>query len=79
MAAKLEITPLAEKMPQIYNKFLEIKQTPEIVFLDDIFTKAGFEIRMAGGAVRDLLTGVIPSDIDFATTATPIQMEKVLR
>lgn len=78
MSANLEITSLAEKMPQIYSKFTEIKQTPEIKLLDDIFTEAGHEIRMAGGAVRDLLTGVIPSDIDFATTATPTQMERIL-
>lgn len=79
MTARLEETKLAEKMPTIYSKFLEIKQTPEIEFLDTIFTEGGHEIRMAGGAVRDLLTGVIPSDIDFATTATPIQMEQILR
>lgn len=30
---------------------------------------------MAGGAVRDLLMGIKPSDIDFATDATPEQMK----
>lgn len=78
MNAKLEVTSLAQKMPNVYEQFVKIKTTPEITYLDDIFTKAGFEIRMAGGAVRDLLTGKIPSDIDFATIATPVQMEKIL-
>lgn len=78
MTAKLEITSLAAKMPHIYEQFVKIKSTPEITFLDEIFTKEGFEIRMAGGAVRDLLTGKIPSDIDFATVATPVQMDAIL-
>jgi len=32
---------------------------------------------MAGGAVRDLLMGVRPSDVDFATDATPLQMKEI--
>ncbi len=31
--------------------------------------------RIAGGAVRDLLMGKSPADVDFATTATPDQMK----
>lgn len=30
---------------------------------------------MAGGAVRDLLMNIKPSDIDLATDATPAQMK----
>lgn len=30
---------------------------------------------MAGGAVRDLLMGIKPSDVDFATNATPDEMK----
>ena len=33
--------------------------------------------RIAGGAVRDLLMGIKPHDLDFATTATPAQMKKM--
>lgn len=32
---------------------------------------------MAGGAVRDLLMNIRPSDIDFATDATPSQMKEI--
>lgn len=32
---------------------------------------------MAGGAVRDLLMDIKPSDVDFASTATPIEMKKL--
>lgn len=40
-----------------------------------MFEKNQFELRIAGGAVRDLLSGKQPEDVDFATTATPEQMK----
>lgn len=51
--------------------------TPELLTLSELFTKHGHEIRIAGGAVRDLLGGKVPHDIDFATTATPDQMKEM--
>ncbi|KFV62981.1 hypothetical protein N307_08427, partial [Dryobates pubescens] len=41
----------------------------------EIFEKKNYELRIAGGAVRDLLSGLTPQDIDFATTATPAEMK----
>ena len=35
---------------------------------------AGFEARIAGGAVRDMVMGIEPKDIDIATTALPEQV-----
>jgi len=49
--------------------------TPELEELSGMFAKRGYEIRIAGGAVRDLLMGKSPADVDFATTATPQQMK----
>ncbi|KAG8231146.1 hypothetical protein J437_LFUL011215 [Ladona fulva] len=49
--------------------------TPELIKLSEVFQQYGYEIRVAGGAVRDLLSGKIPNDLDFATTATPQQMK----
>ena len=49
--------------------------TPELDTLSNIFTKHGYELRIAGGAVRDLLMDKVPADVDFATTATPDQMK----
>jgi len=49
--------------------------TPELNVLSAMFTKHGYELRIAGGAVRDLLMDKAPADIDFATTATPDQMK----
>jgi tRNA nucleotidyltransferase/poly(A) polymerase len=35
--------------------------------------------RLAGGAVRDLLRGLSPKDLDLATTATPQQSLELLQ
>ncbi|NXC21236.1 TRNT1 nucleotidyltransferase, partial [Corythaeola cristata] len=43
----------------------------------ELFEKKNYELRIAGGAVRDLLTGMTPQDIDFATTATPAEMKEM--
>ena len=45
--------------------------------LDSVFDKAGFEIRIVGGAVRDIALGKTPKDIDLATDATPNEMERL--
>lgn len=49
--------------------------TPELNTLIELFNKYGHELRIAGGAVRDLILGIVPHDIDFATTATPDEMK----
>lgn len=51
--------------------------TPEMVVLLNLFQKYNHEIRIAGGAVRDILLGKSPKDVDFATTATPDQMKQM--
>ncbi|KAJ3602233.1 hypothetical protein NHX12_029992 [Muraenolepis orangiensis] len=47
--------------------------------LADLFEKHHFELRIAGGAVRDLLVGRRPEDVDFATTATPEEMKSMFQ
>uniref|UniRef100_A0A7E5A1Z8 CCA tRNA nucleotidyltransferase 1, mitochondrial n=1 Tax=Panagrellus redivivus TaxID=6233 RepID=A0A7E5A1Z8_PANRE len=49
----------------------------ELTNLSNLFDNAGYELRMAGGVVRDLLMGIYPHDIDFASTATPSQMKEM--
>ena len=51
--------------------------TPELKQLSSLFEKYGYELRIAGGAVRDLLLNKVPHDVDFATTATPAQMKEM--
>ncbi|XP_028262124.1 CCA tRNA nucleotidyltransferase 1, mitochondrial isoform X1 [Parambassis ranga] len=47
--------------------------------LADVFEKHQYELRIAGGAVRDLLSGKRPEDVDFATTATPEEMKHMFQ
>jgi len=54
---------------------LESIFTPELGEMQKIFQRHGYELRIAGGAVRDLLSDKVPTDLDFATTATPVQMK----
>ncbi|KAK5648244.1 hypothetical protein RI129_003136 [Pyrocoelia pectoralis] len=49
----------------------------ELTSLVSLFKEYGYELRVAGGAVRDLLMGKKPKDLDFATTATPDQMKEM--
>lgn len=49
----------------------------DIKKLGDIFEKEGYEIRLVGGVVRDLLQDKKPKDVDLATTATPNQMIEI--
>ncbi len=51
--------------------------TPEVNELSRLFRENGFEIRLAGGPVRDLLLGKRPKDLDFATDATPDDMKRI--
>ncbi|MBK9443482.1 MAG: polynucleotide adenylyltransferase PcnB [Comamonadaceae bacterium] len=40
---------------------------------------AGFEAYIVGGAVRDLMLGLVPKDFDVATNATPEQVKSLFR
>ncbi|KAJ6668258.1 hypothetical protein lerEdw1_015635 [Lerista edwardsae] len=53
--------------------------TPGLKSVAELFDKAKYELRIAGGAVRDLLNGMTPQDVDFATTATPTQMKEMFQ
>ncbi|XP_029173206.1 CCA tRNA nucleotidyltransferase 1, mitochondrial isoform X1 [Nylanderia fulva] len=51
--------------------------TPELESLASLFHRYNYELRIAGGAVRDILMGKQPKDLDFATDATPLQMKEM--
>ncbi|KAI8424966.1 hypothetical protein MSG28_006870 [Choristoneura fumiferana] len=72
MELKSRDNPVVIKLdsPEFHNIF-----TQEVVDLKKLFDKYQHEIRIAGGAVRDLLMGHQPKDLDFATPATPQQMK----
>ncbi|XP_056316342.1 CCA tRNA nucleotidyltransferase 1, mitochondrial [Danio aesculapii] len=64
---------------QLKTKEFESLFTDGLVGLAEIFQKNQFELRIAGGAVRDLLSGKRPEDVDFATTATPEEMKSMFQ
>ncbi|KMQ89282.1 trna-nucleotidyltransferase mitochondrial, partial [Lasius niger] len=51
--------------------------TQELQTLANLFKRYNYELRIAGGAVRDILMGKQPKDLDFATDATPQQMKEM--
>lgn len=51
--------------------------TPELRSLVDLFGRYNYQLRIAGGAVRDIVMGTRPKDLDFATDATPDQMKEM--
>lgn len=75
---KLAIPNLARTMANFVIEPSKMKHviTPELEKLVSLFKKYNYEVRIAGGAVRDLLSGEkIPEDVDLATVATPQQMK----
>ncbi|XP_061396976.1 CCA tRNA nucleotidyltransferase 1, mitochondrial [Musca vetustissima] len=80
---KLKIQGVPEKMRE--NPIVKKIDTPEFrsIFTEELktlvelFKKHNYELRIAGGAVRDILMNIQPKDIDFATTATPDQMKQM--
>jgi poly(A) polymerase len=53
--------------------------SPLFVELGRRFTEAGFEFALVGGPVRDAFLGRKAPDLDFATTATPDEIIRVLK
>jgi hypothetical protein len=80
----LSTTTLSLNKINKVNKIDKLKMqkviTPELEKLVDIFNRHNYEIRIAGGAVRDLISemqGGVPDDIDLATIATPQEMKEM--
>ena len=53
--------------------------TPQLRSLRDAFVRRGFDLRLVGGAVRDLVRGVEPKDIDLCTDADPIDQMAIYK
>ncbi|QQO76849.1 CCA tRNA nucleotidyltransferase [Actinomyces sp. HMT897] len=49
-----------------------------LAVLGHLFTRAGHEIALVGGPVRDAFLGVAPHDLDLTTSARPEETERIL-
>lgn len=59
-----------------FDKKLLDKNAVKVI---DTIHKAGFEVYLVGGCVRDLLLGLRPKDFDVATNAKPEQVHKLFK
>ncbi|XP_055503691.1 CCA tRNA nucleotidyltransferase 1, mitochondrial [Leucoraja erinacea] len=66
-------------MQQIDTLHFHTLFTDGLKCIAELFVKNNHELRIAGGAVRDLLNGKQPEDVDFATTATPDHMKELFQ
>lgn len=66
------------KIQQVIEDIVNYTPTSELENLDKLFKKSGYEIRIVGGAVRDILLKKDPKDVDLATDATPKEMMDLL-
>lgn len=63
-----------EKRPELLSQVPNIR---DIQKLGDLFAREGYELRLVGGVVRDLIQSKKPKDVDLASNATPDEMVKL--
>ena len=62
---------------KVQSPLLKDILTPELSTVTTAFEESGYDIRLVGGVIRDLLLKVPSKDIDLSTNATPEQMKDV--
>ncbi len=67
-------------LDRLRQRALEVLTTlaPAVMDLGRRFQDAGHELALVGGPVRDAFLGRISADLDFTTSATPDQTERIL-
>src|SRR5215469_5628063 len=53
-------------------------QTPEAAALGELFARAGHELALVGGPVRDVFLGSRPGDLDLTTDAVPSRVLEII-
>jgi poly(A) polymerase len=54
------------------------EMAPAAIELGEVFTAAGHELALVGGPVRDAFLGRASADLDFATSASPDETQRLL-
>ena len=65
------------ELENVNTPALDQVMNPALKQLEKVFTSGKHDIRIVGGAVRDIALGKVPKDIDLATDATPDEMQKM--
>jgi poly(A) polymerase len=76
------LTGILKSMPTVQEALANLQRTSEsplLVKLGTLFAKAGFELALVGGPVRDAFLGRETNDLDFTTSANPDQILAVLK
>ena len=68
------MTRVVEAITTLHN----LVTAPPVSRLAEAFSRAGFELALVGGPVRDAFLGRSVNDLDFTTSASPDQIEKVV-
>ena len=63
---------------RIISKDFSDLLTPGLLDLRKVFSEAGYDFRLVGGVVRDLLLGRPPKDVDIGTDCRPERMIELL-
>jgi poly(A) polymerase len=58
---------------------LRASTSPAVVALGELFTRAGHELALVGGPVRDVFLGEHPGDLDLTTDAVPERVLAITR
>ena len=69
------------EVTRLYEKTIDLSSiiSNDLLEIEKLFKANGHDLKIAGGAVRDLILGREPKDIDLATTATPDEMVTMLK
>lgn len=68
------MTRVAEALDTLQN----LASSEPVKSLAEAFDQAGYELALVGGPVRDAFLGRVVNDLDFTTSATPDQIEKLV-
>ena len=69
----------AEAIPVSVHGIRRDQVSPGARRVCDTLQQAGFKAYVVGGAVRDLIAGIVPKDYDVATNATPDEVRGLFR
>src|SRR5690554_6011454 len=58
---------------------MKLQLPADVEWILRLLEENGYDTYLVGGAVRDLVRGVVPKDYDFATSATPEEMLLVFK